>query len=405
MLTIDDTRMLKPHPAVLIALALWGGLTAAVTIKTLVSPEQHTVYPKLAARAIAWWSGRDLYAEYKDLGVFPYSPTFAIALTPFAVLGDRAGAVLWSWVSIAVYVWGLRRLARDVLPGSWPPTREALLLMLAMIGAIRGLWNAQSNALIIGLLMLGASAVARRRWWEAACLLGGPVFIKLWAVAIALLVAALMPRKLVPRIAAVLVIGAALPLLTQPWGVVANQYLAWFTLLASMSEDVTGNHRDSWTLLRTASVGVPSTLYRIIQVAAAGAALAWCLWLQHRRMPPRRLLAIALSAGAAWMMGVGPGVEYNTYVTLAPMVSWAVLESFELRRGQALAATAFLMTMLLGAGAVERILLRLSSAAPAMLPAGTLVFVVWLVAVAASTDRVTTEPSLYRGPSGSDPLA
>lgn len=392
----SERWILNPRSAILIALSLWGVLALAVTIKTVVSPRQHTIYPKMSARALAWWSGQDLYTQYKDLGGFPYSPTFAIALTPSAVLGNRAGAVLWSWVSIAVYVWGLRRLARDVLPGSWPPTREALLLMLAMIGAIRGLWNAQSNALIIGLLMLGASAVARRRWWEAACLLGGPAFIKLWALAIALLVMALTPRKLVPRFAAVLAVGAALPLLTQPWDIVVSQYASWFRYLDSMFDEVMENYRDTWTLLRMFGAEVPFGLYRLVQIAAAGGALAWCLWLQRRGTEPRRLLAITLSVGAAWTMVLGPGVEYNTYVTLAPMLTWALLESFELRRGRTPAATAFVMTMFLGAGAIQRVLGQLSPAALVVLPAGALVFVVWLVVFAASTHRTTRQP----GPSG-----
>lgn len=358
---------------------MWLILTLAVTVKTVLSPRNRTVYPKMAARSLAWWSGQDLYEKYGDLGRFPYSPTFAISLTPFAILGDRAGAVLWSWLNIAAYVWGLRRLVRDVLPGAWPPQREAVLLMLAMIGALRGFWNAQSNALIIGMLMGGVSALVRRRWWEVACLLGGPVFMKLWAAVLLLLMAALRPKPLVPRLLAVLAIGAALPFVTQVPGFVLDQYRDWFAFLVDMSADVLISYRDLWTILQTAELAVPESLYRATQLVTAGAVLGWCLWLQRTGRSARELFIGTLAAGAAWVMIFGPAVEYNTYVVLAPMVTWAVLESLEVRRGRALAVTAFIMTMVLGSGEGERTLRPLFPAALGMLPAGTTVFVVWLL--------------------------
>lgn len=389
---LNHPASLKSDPAIRRALALWLVLGILVTAKTFVSPDAHTVFPKMAVRAHAWWSGQDLYAQYGQLGRFPYSPTFAIALTPFALPGNCAGGIAWSWISIVVYVWGLRRLVRDVLPGSWPPRREAALLVFAMLGAFRGLWNAQSNALIIGLLMLGASAVARRRWWEAACLLGGPVFIKPWAAAIALLLTALEARKVAPRLAVVLVIGAAVPFVTQRPGVVLDQYSSWFGFLAGMSNEVVASYRDTWTLLQLAGVVVPRSVYGPIQVATGGAALAWCLWLRHQGMQRRRLLTVTLSIGAAWCMVLGPAVEYNTYVVLAPMITWAVLEAFEARRGMVLAIPAFWMTMFFGAGAIERALVRLTPHALAILPVGTLLFVAWLVAIGAAADRAVTDP-------------
>ena len=44
------------------------------------------------------------FAEYKPLDHFRYPPLFAVAVTPFSLLGPRAGGVLWSWAGIAVLV-------------------------------------------------------------------------------------------------------------------------------------------------------------------------------------------------------------------------------------------------------------------------------------------------------------
>ena len=83
-------------------------------------------------------------------------------------------------------------------------------------------------------------------------------------------------------------------------------------------------------------------------------------------------------------MGVGPlGVPrliaYNTYVVLAPAVSWAVLRAFVTGRGRIIACAAFAMTNVFGIGAIERTLERLFVGAHFMMPAGTLLFVVWLI--------------------------
>lgn len=360
------------------ALCLWALLAVAVGVKTLISPDRHTVFPKCAARAVGWWSGEPLYVRYEGLGRFPYSPTFAIMLSPFAMLGHCFGAVLWTWLNIGVYVWGLRRLVRDVLPGSWPPLKEAAFLALAMLGAIRGVWNAQSNALIIGLLMVGLAEVARQRWWRAAFLMAGATYLKLWPAVIPLLVLTLWPRRFAGRFLVAMAAGALLPFLTQPFSVVCDQYRDWFALLGTLSTVLTHSYRDIWTLSLLFDRPVPATAYRIAQAAAGLIVLSHCHWQSKRLSSTRWTLMVVLGAGSAWMMLLGPAVEYNTYVVLAPAVTWALLSAFEARRARALAAIAFLATMILGAGAIERPLTGITPAARLVLPVGTLLFVIWL---------------------------
>src|SRR5262249_49228359 len=146
-----------------------------------------------------------LYARYRPLDYFRYPPVFAVAFTPLSAAGLTAGGVLWNWLNLGVYGWGLWRLRRDVLPPLTPTPlprrergwgeggREALFLTVGLLGALRGLWNGQSNALAVGLLLLAAAAVARRRWWAAAGLLAAPVLVKLTPVVLALLLCALWP--------------------------------------------------------------------------------------------------------------------------------------------------------------------------------------------------------------------
>src|SRR5262249_36504761 len=148
-----------------------------------------------------------------------------------SVLGLTAGGILWSWLSIAVFVAGLWAYARDVIPSSWTPQRTAMFLILGGLGALRGLWNAQSNALITGFILLGTAALARvlssqskntdhgsrsSGWWLAAVFLALAVCLKLTPLGPVLLLVILWPRQLAWRLLLVMSGLFLLPFLTQP---------------------------------------------------------------------------------------------------------------------------------------------------------------------------------------------
>jgi hypothetical protein len=155
------SRWPAPHPALRVAITLWLLFGVAAGVRTVLRPNSHTVFPILAASSQHWWADRPLYARYRPLDYFRYPPAFAVAFTPLSAAGLTAGGVLWGWLNLGVYGWGLWRLRRDVLPLVWTPGREALFLSVGLLGAMRGLWNGQSNALAVGLVLLAAAATAR----------------------------------------------------------------------------------------------------------------------------------------------------------------------------------------------------------------------------------------------------
>src|SRR5690242_21578398 len=81
-----------------LALIAWLILGAAVSIRTLVRPSSHTVFPIFAASAEHWWGNCSLYELYPGLDRFRYPPVFALFVTPFSALGLTAGGILWSWL-------------------------------------------------------------------------------------------------------------------------------------------------------------------------------------------------------------------------------------------------------------------------------------------------------------------
>ncbi len=392
------------------ALAVWLILAAAVSARTFARPNSHTVFPIFATSASHWWSDVSLYELYPGLDRFRYPPVFALFVTPFGSLGFTAGGMLWSWLSMGVFVAGLWRYAQDVIPSSWTRQRLALFLMLGAAGALRGLWNAQSNALMIGLLLLGASALARvvsrriaasRDWWWAAFLLALPVCLKFTPLAPVLLLVALWPRQLAGRMLVVAAGLTLLPFLTRPPHVVLFQYREWIdNLLASGSVRWTG-FRDGWTIwvvLRSQlglapkqiDLGEPlhSLVYRGIQLGTAAGVFVWCVWQKRRarqfQWGPRWALHVALSMGLTWLMLFGPAIEHATYVFLAPPLIWALLERDAWPRGRGLVWLAFALVMVLGWGAIARAVTPLSPLILTALPVGSALFALWLLGYAAS---------------------
>lgn len=424
----SEEQALRRSGALRLVLALWLALAVAVGVRTFLRPSSHTVFPIFAASGIHWWSDQPLYQYYPPLDNFRYPPPFALFVTPFSALGLCAGGILWTWAGMAVYAAGLWGFARSVIPSTWTRERTAAFLLLGGLGALRGLWNAQSNALVVGFLLLGSAALVRaleqegrigagRRWWLAAFVLAVPVCLKLTPLAPVLLLCALWPRRLAWRLPAAMGVLFLIPVLTRPPDVVLEHYREWIGHLLESGNGRWLGFRDGWTIwivLRHLLGGEPGPLplrepmdslcYRLVQLLTAAAALGWCLWQQRRAavrgLGPRWMVHGTLSVGLAWLMLFGPAVEHATYVFLAPPLAWAVLERRAWPHGRALILAAFTCIMVLGWGALSRLLPTWPILLIA-LPAGTALFALWLIGYASASGKSASQPERP----GAQPLA
>jgi len=362
------------------AALLWVGLAVAATGKTIIQGREHFVYPVFAAASRHWWADQSLYAAYEGLDLYLYSPTMAVALSPLAVLPDRLGGIIWNLLSIGLLYWATRVLVRDVLPGRWSERREAVFLTLVWVNSLRGVWSGHSNALLLAGIIAGLSAVARGRWWRAALLLALPVYVKIWPLALVMLLGAVWRRQLIGRFCAAAGLLAAVPWLTRPWPTVLWQHQGWYLGLTRMAQTRRPALRDFWraweVLFGTADVRVMLA----VQLLTAALVLGWCLWQVRRTRATRFRLTAIFCAWLGWQLLFGPGSERLTYLILAPAASWAVVESFAHQRLRSVSLSAWLTSGLLGTGAVERAILPYFPAAPIIMPLGALAFVVWLVA-------------------------
>jgi hypothetical protein len=335
-----------------LAIILWAVVLAAVCGRGLLSPRLHTVYPIYAAAARHWLDGDDLYQLLDGYDCYRYSPLVAVAFVPFGPLPGALGGVLWRLLNAGVYLAALAWWARVALPQPASRRQRAVLCLLVLPLSIGSLNNAQSNALVIGLLLAAMAGTATRRWTLAALCVGLACFFKLYPVAVGLLLAAVYPRRFAPRLAAVLVVGLLLPFTLQRPAYVAGQYAAWAEHLVAYdhhSDQAAVWYSDVLLLLRVWLVPISRQEYLFLQVAAGAALAVLCLAARRAGWPPRRLLPLLLGLGCCWMTAFGPATESCTYILLAPPLAAALLQAWQQRQpawAKALLVTAQVLLVL-----------------------------------------------------------
>ena len=173
-------------------------------------------------------TGRDLYAEYpaEHTDRFKYSPTFALLFEPLAWIPWPVALFLWSALNALVLFVAVER----VLPG-----RRGLFAMgLLLLEVLRGMQNAQSNALVAALIVLSFVSLERYRGWRAALAVALGACVKLFPLA-ALSFAIPRRRALRTGIAAGVVglVLVVLPLVLLSPAALAAQYASWRGVEAS----------------------------------------------------------------------------------------------------------------------------------------------------------------------------
>ena len=378
------------------AVVLWSLLALLSSVRVLVDPDrQH--FRIFHAAGIDWWSGASLFERADHL--FRYSPAFAVLASPFALLPLGVSNILWNVVTLLLLSVAVIQLSHRVLPGTWTAKRRAQLLLLTLPGVIRGIWSSQSHGLTAVCLLFALVGITRRRWWLSSLLLAVAFHVKLAPLVLAMLLCVMWPWQLGPRYLICLIGLGLLPFLTQDPSFVTSQYVAWWDYLRESSDLRWVSNRDLWNLWESSGLPFSVPVYRGIQIAVGAATAAWCLWLSRSRLCERQQLTVCAAIGLAYMLVLGPAVEFQQYVIIAPFIGWAVLHDVE-RRGRSWPIIGiWFMTLIMGFGGAERLLGRVFGVAAVTqtVTLGTILFAVWLVAYARSGARqangeITTMP-------------
>ncbi len=264
-LEILPTRGGKPTLLFQLAVTLWIVFTVACGVKAVISPVKHNSFDVFQAGSELWLADMNMYKGTHH--EFRYGPTFAFLFAPIALLPMALGSLVWMCFNIIVLFRALRLLVREILPGDWTANQEGVFLMLVLPAAYRGLWTAQTNALIFACLVVALHAILERRWICAALFLALPVHIKIWPVAAALLLIVCWPRQLAARFLAVMLAVAALPMLAKWPSVVAARYAEWYAAIVGPMQ-IRHTYRDMWTVIEAFCPPLESA-YFVLQLSTA----------------------------------------------------------------------------------------------------------------------------------------
>lgn len=319
---------------------LWLALCVGCSVRAFMFPTSHTVFHDYAHAGRAWLAGTDAYEIERDaqgvyiprMSGFRYSPLVSIVLVPFGMLPIALGGAVWRLFSAACFLGGFAWFVREVVPGArhWEPARTAALWLLLIPLSLGSLNNGQANVLLMGLLMAAGAAVVTERWSLTACFLAGACLLKIYPVAIALLMLVVYPRQLGWRLLLALGIGLVLPFALQSPEYVLGQYHNWYDLVSTDNRrDYPMNHgyRDFYLLTRFIGAPMAPKLYLALQLTAAALTAGICLMGKLASWPKNHVILTLLGLGCCWMVVFGPSTESCTFILIAPALACAVLDA------------------------------------------------------------------------------
>jgi hypothetical protein len=339
-----------------LALAAWGIVLTFVCVRTAIWSNTHTCYPIFALASRNWLAGVNLYGP-TQYDIYRYSPLVAAAFIPLGFLPNWLGGVLWRLVSTAVYtaalIWWCRFMAAtgsapNACPNPNPNpnpkidgfgqgqksqsrNRLAILFLLVLPLSFDNLNNGQSNLLMIGLIILSILACGTELWSLAAVCAAAACLLKVYPVVIAMLLSAAHPRRFAPRFVIALAVGILLPFVLQRPSYVVEQYQSWAHHLVHGERDGLSLqlwYRDLRVMARVCGIHLTAPTYAMIQAMTGTSIAAICLAARRRGWPRHELALLVLGLGSCWMTVFGVAAETSTYVIVAPVASWCVVDAW-----------------------------------------------------------------------------
>ena len=327
-----------------IVFCAWVIVLAVVCVRVGLAPLRQSVYAAdYLPAGQHWLHGEEIYRLRHN---FLYSPPTAAFFAPFALVPAGVSGIVWRLLCAAVLLeaasgWLRSRLSGlGQLPAGWDAARTLPTAFLLLLPAAVGNVNlGQMNLMVLALAAFSVLAVRRERWNLAAVLLAVAAFVKIYPLALGLLLALLYPRQLSWRLALALAGVFAVSLALQRPAYVWAEYHEWFAVLGRddrLDTDIFSSWRDFGFLLRASGVPLSNHAYRLME-AAAGVALAAFLWWgqRWRRWAAEKLLGAVFCLGCAWMILFGPATEAATYVVLSLPVCGSLLAAWSLAPGSA----------------------------------------------------------------------
>jgi len=376
-----------------IAITLWITLFIALTVKTILKPTSHSVFPVYFQAGISWWQQVDVYQVNQGIDHYRYSPTAAIFFSAFTFMGITLGAILWSFCSIIVFILGCNRFRQTMLfHGSTNNKDWGGFFIISLFAALSGIWNSQCNAFIVGLILLGATDLIERKNNRAVFFLAFAFMIKSTILPILALLVLIRPFPLLPKLLLAIALLLLFPFLTSPTSFVLAEYQSWYDHLQETKGLRWPGFRDAWygwlvfqEQLQPGNFNaqlwsIPTnSFYKVLQLLTGIGTAVVVLYWKTKFTDKVELTFRSIALGMVWILLFGPASEFPTFAFIAPFLGCAWLERKNWNKGEPLLLISIILILVLG---WQNFTFPLRNHLPILLsalPLGTLCFALWLI--------------------------
>jgi hypothetical protein len=326
------TRFRDRDAVTRIALIAWGVLLVGVSVRCAIWPRVHSLYPIYAQAGHHWAHGNSLYltASPPYHTEYRYSPFTALLLVPLQALPEWLGGVGGRMLSALMFLLALRYWLSRGVPDGISSKQRSLIFLLTIPIAVTSLNNGQLNLPVIGLLVLACAATSESRWWLAGFCLALAIGVKIYPLALALLLWVAYPRQLSRPLLTSLLLVAGIPFLFQKFDYVLSQYVQWHHVL---SIDDRKNvlpkvmYRDLWLIFHDLHIPMTRFGYFLVQFGSGLGCALLCLWARRSGWAAAATGTLALVLGSCWMLVCGPATEVSTFTILAPTLAYLTVKA------------------------------------------------------------------------------
>lgn len=314
------TNSVTGNVLVWLAVAVWLGLIVGVSVRVaLAKPTSQSVVPIYLAAGERWANHEPLYRPILGLDLFRNPPGVAATFAWFQQLPEKPFALAWRWAGIGLFLFGLIRLQQLTLPAL---TRRQLATyhLTAAVLILPAFNNGQINLWLAGLGLVAVAWSVQRRWIAAGIGFALMGFLKIYPLAVGLLLALKRPRLWLPTFASCTLL-AVTPLYFGNADYTAMQLVELVEQSKRDDRSFAPMERAprDWTILPRVWFGlqIARPLATVVSFAV-GIVMAMAILRLERRHAPM----LALLFGSVWMTAFGPATEANTYTLLAGVTAW-----------------------------------------------------------------------------------
>lgn len=326
--TLSWRQRLSRYPWWIWPVLCWSILVLIVAVRVYLSPTKGTVYPIFDKAGQAFVDGTPLYGDLHYL--YRYAPVWAAFFSLGNGLPLAVSGTLWRVLSLLIFAWAAYRFQRYFFP-QWSDVQRTLWWILMLPFCFGSYNNGQANILLLGLLLASIVTFAERRYWLCGWCLAVAINLKIYPIALALLLLLLQPLALLPALLIGLALLGVLPYAFQSVAYVNGEYKNWISSTTSdmrIDHDVSEGNRDGWQLARLILPSIDYRIYQALQAATALGLAVWT-WLSRRQQAEpqaNRLFLLKLyNLATIWMLVMGPSSESSTYALLAPLTALAMV--------------------------------------------------------------------------------